>query len=83
MRVLRSDLLTTLKEDFILLARAKGLPQWRVLLQHALRPLVFYPDHNSRPQHRRAHRWRGDRGADLRPAPASGGCCWAASSIAT
>ena len=38
MRVLRSDLLTTLKEDFILLARAKGLPPWRVLLQHALRP---------------------------------------------
>ena len=31
MRVLRSDLLTTLKEDFILLARAKGLPPWRVL----------------------------------------------------
>ena len=41
MRVLRSDLLTTLKEDFILLARAKGLPQWRVLLQHALRPSSF------------------------------------------
>jgi ABC-type dipeptide/oligopeptide/nickel transport system permease component len=31
-------LLTTLKEDFILLARAKGLPPWRVLLGHALRP---------------------------------------------
>ena len=41
MRVLRSDLLTTLKEDFILLARAKGLPPWRVLLQHALRPSCF------------------------------------------
>ncbi len=41
MRVLRSDLLTTLKEDFILLARAKGLPPWRVLLQHALRPSSF------------------------------------------
>ncbi|MGQ3297691.1 ABC transporter permease [Reyranella sp.] len=41
MRVLRSDLLTTLKEDFILLARAKGLPQWRVLIQHALRPSSF------------------------------------------
>ena len=41
MRVLRSDLLSTLKEDFILLARAKGLPQWRVLLQHALRPSSF------------------------------------------
>ena len=41
MRVLRSDLLTTLKEDFILLARAKGLPPWRVLLRHALRPSSF------------------------------------------
>jgi peptide/nickel transport system permease protein len=41
MRVLRSDLLTTLKEDFILLARAKGLPPWRVLLSHALRPSSF------------------------------------------
>jgi peptide/nickel transport system permease protein len=41
MRVLRSDLLTTLKEDFILLARAKGLPAWRVLLRHALRPSSF------------------------------------------
>jgi len=41
MRVLRSDLLSTLKEDFILLARAKGLPPWRVLLQHALRPSSF------------------------------------------
>jgi peptide/nickel transport system permease protein len=41
MRVLRSDLLTTLKEDFILLARAKGLPPWRVLIGHALRPSSF------------------------------------------
>lgn len=41
MRVLRSDLLSTLKEDFILLARAKGLPPWRVLLRHALRPSSF------------------------------------------
>lgn len=41
MRVLRSDLLGTLKEDFILLARAKGLSPWRVLLRHALRPSSF------------------------------------------
>ncbi|OGW41033.1 MAG: peptide ABC transporter [Desulfuromonadaceae bacterium GWB2_53_15] len=38
MRVLRSDLIATLKEDFILLARCKGLPTWRILLVHALRP---------------------------------------------
>lgn len=41
MRVLRSDLIATLKEDFILLARCKGLATWRVLLVHALRPSCF------------------------------------------
>jgi peptide/nickel transport system permease protein len=37
-RVLRSDLIATLQEDFILMARSKGLPTWRVLFRHALRP---------------------------------------------
>jgi peptide/nickel transport system permease protein len=41
MRVLRGDLIATLKEDFILLARCKGLPSWRILLVHALRPSCF------------------------------------------
>lgn len=41
MRVLRSDLITTLKEDFILLARCKGLSTRRILLAHALRPSLF------------------------------------------
>lgn len=41
MRVLRSDLIATLREDFILLARAKGLPSWRILFCHALRPSCF------------------------------------------
>jgi peptide/nickel transport system permease protein len=41
MRVLRSDMISTLQQNFILLARAKGLPPWRVLLQHALRPSSF------------------------------------------
>ena len=41
MRVLRSDMITTLKQNYILMARAKGLPPWRVLLQHALRPSSF------------------------------------------
>jgi peptide/nickel transport system permease protein len=41
MRVLRSDLITTLRQNFILMARAKGLPPWRVLIQHALRPSSF------------------------------------------
>lgn len=41
MRVLRSDMISTLQEDFILLARAKGLPTWRILIRHALRPSCF------------------------------------------
>jgi peptide/nickel transport system permease protein len=38
MRVLRSDMIQTLKEDFILMARAKGMPNWRILLRDALKP---------------------------------------------
>jgi peptide/nickel transport system permease protein len=38
MRVLRSDMVSTLQEDYIALARAKGLPERRVLLVHALKP---------------------------------------------
>lgn len=37
-RVLRSDLVSTLQEDYILAARARGLPTWRVLCGEALRP---------------------------------------------
>jgi len=41
MRVLRSDMITTLQEDYILLAKAQGLPTRRILLRHALRPSCF------------------------------------------
>lgn len=41
MRVLRGDLIATLQEDFILLARVKGIPAWSILLRHALRPSCF------------------------------------------
>ena len=40
-RVLRSDLIATLQEDFMLMARSKGLPTWHLLLRHALRPSSF------------------------------------------
>lgn len=40
-RVLRADLIATLQEDFILAARAKGLPTRRILVRHALRPSSF------------------------------------------
>ena len=40
-RLLRTDLITTLQEDYILLAKAKGLPPTRIMLRHALRPSMF------------------------------------------
>jgi peptide/nickel transport system permease protein len=41
MRVLRTDMIATLREDFITMARAKGLPTSHILLRHALRPSTF------------------------------------------
>jgi len=41
MRVLRTDIITTLQEDFIALAKAKGLSNTRILFFHALRPSLF------------------------------------------
>ncbi|MFE5022983.1 ABC transporter permease [Streptomyces sp. NPDC056656] len=40
-RVLRADLISTLHEDFIGAARAKGLSHGYVILRHALRPSSF------------------------------------------
>lgn len=40
-RLLRTDLITTLADDFILAARAKGMPKWRILARDALRPSSF------------------------------------------
>ena len=40
-RLLRTDLITTLQEDFILMARAKGVKRRSVLFRHALRPSMF------------------------------------------
>jgi peptide/nickel transport system permease protein len=41
MRVLRSDMISTLQENFITTARAKGLSDRRILWGHALRPSSF------------------------------------------
>jgi peptide/nickel transport system permease protein len=38
MRVLRSDMIATLQEDYITMAKAKGLKQRRILFVHALKP---------------------------------------------
>jgi len=40
-RLLRADMVATLEQDFILMARAKGLTTARILTRHALRPSTF------------------------------------------
>ena len=40
-RLLRSDMITTLQEDFVLASRAKGMPRGRILVRDALRPSSF------------------------------------------
>jgi peptide/nickel transport system permease protein len=37
-RIVRSDMIATLQENYILSARAKGLRDWYILFRHALRP---------------------------------------------
>ena len=41
MRVLRSDMIATLQENFITTAKAKGVSDRRILWAHALRPSSF------------------------------------------
>ena len=41
MRVLRVDMITTLQEDYIALAKAKGMSTWYILFRHAFRPASF------------------------------------------
>lgn len=38
MRLLRSEMMQTLRQNFIAVTRAMGFPTWRILIQHALRP---------------------------------------------
>jgi peptide/nickel transport system permease protein len=40
-RLLRGDMIATLQEDYIAMARAKGLPTWHILVRHALKPSSF------------------------------------------
>ncbi|GIU83444.1 MAG: peptide ABC transporter [Acidimicrobiales bacterium] len=41
LRLLRNDMIATLQEDYITMAKAKGLPDGTILLRHALRPSTF------------------------------------------
>jgi peptide/nickel transport system permease protein len=40
-RLLRADMIATLEEDFVVMARAKGLSTSRILFRHAFRPSTF------------------------------------------
>jgi peptide/nickel transport system permease protein len=40
-RLLRTDLMATMQEDYIMMAKAKGLPNRRILWRHAFRPSTF------------------------------------------
>ncbi len=40
-RLLRTDLLTILQEDFVHMARAKGMTDRHIMMRHALRPSLF------------------------------------------
>jgi peptide/nickel transport system permease protein len=40
-RLLRTDLMATLQEDYIMMARAKGLTSRRIMWRHAFRPSLF------------------------------------------
>ncbi len=40
-RLLRTDLITTLQEDYVHMARAKGMPALWIMFRHALRPSLF------------------------------------------
>lgn len=40
-RLLRNDMIATLQQDYVLAARAKGMPVWRVLARDAFRPSAF------------------------------------------
>ena len=41
MRLLRTDMIATLQEDYIGVAKAKGMPTRRILVRHAFRPSLF------------------------------------------
>lgn len=41
LRLLRTDMIATLQEDYITMAKAKGMPNRRILLRHAFRPSTF------------------------------------------
>ena len=66
MPLLRNDMIMTLQEDFIAMARAKGLPAWRILFRHALRPSRGDPDLRTNPKHSSVGRWMAQHPVPIR-----------------
>ena len=67
LRLLRTDMIATLQEDYITMAKAKGMPNRRILMRHAFRPVDLLARHRGRPQHGPAHRRHAHHRGDLRP----------------
>ena len=84
-RLFRSDLISTLQEDFITMARSKGLSARRIMWRHAFRPVVLLAAGRGRRQHRSPHRRDLHRRVPVRPQraratrwsrPCSSGTTW-------
>ena len=72
-RLLRTDLITTLQEDFILTARAKGVSRRSILVQTRIAPVAVLLRHRLRHHDGRADRWRARRREHLpHPRPRQG-----------
>ena len=68
MRLLRSDMIATLQEDFITTAKAKGIPAAARAVPPRAPAVEPDPAHGRRPQRRCPHRRRAGRRAHLQPA---------------
>ena len=68
MRLLRGDLISTLQEDYILSARAKGMPARRIIVLRRPATIVVLAHHRRRRGVRPAHRRHRHRRDDLQPA---------------
>ena len=83
-RLLRTDMISTLQEDFITMARAKGMPTTTDPVPPRLATLEVLAHHRGRPEHRAPHRRRlivemifGLNGMGRSPSrPCSGGTSW-------
>ena len=83
MRVLRSDMIATLQEDYIALAKAKGLKAVAHPVRACAEAVVADAGHDHRHQYRPIDRRRGHRRDDLCACRASAGCWSARSTPAT